>query len=372
MGVTIFYKGKLKEQYTPKDVFEIAKECLRISNWKYSISSKKMSIKIDKESEELVLYFKDAIIDEFCKISSTASVNFDIIYDMFYNMASLFETLEISDDINIADRYWEERNRTGHKYIMNTNMTDEEAVAYFKKGQPKRTLKKAFKEIFKSPMGEYGFRYCSKLDAFIRLVNEEVIQYICIEGLFNNTPSSEYRLRIGMFSIYANDLFDKHRLVCLSEIHIVKKINKTNGQTLYQKSKWYNEGNIDEKLTESVEEIGKYWMPMLNNVDSIEKYYEYMKSKNYGMFCHVDQVRNTDAYVMLKLHDMGDYKEVIVKKYNSNDQNQLQIEENIRKDILEPRDRVFNDKELYDEAIKEMERRKEYNLAMLKKLKVIE
>lgn len=122
MSDTIFYKGKLKKGKDPVSVFEkIGKGIGKkgpTKNWVCTMDEGGRSFRIDfpdGKSETFVLEFNEkGEFNHFCKVFfplegelyEDGKSEFKALLDALYRAKSLFASIEIRDDYELAERYW--------------------------------------------------------------------------------------------------------------------------------------------------------------------------------------------------------------------------------------------------------------------------
>ena len=106
MGCTIFYNGKLKNEYTFKDIVSIVQKHTETFDCVLDINGSKVAINFcNGKSEPLVLTLQDNKIDGFCKWNGDNEEEYYKILDMFINLKPLFKPYKIEDDFGIWNSY---------------------------------------------------------------------------------------------------------------------------------------------------------------------------------------------------------------------------------------------------------------------------
>jgi len=106
MSCTIFYKGTLKEQYFPNDVFNIVLKHVQKINAKLEqFEESFIAYFLRGKSEPLEFRFENRRIDSFCKWNGEESEEFYKIFDMFIELKPLFKSLKVDDDEGLWHEY---------------------------------------------------------------------------------------------------------------------------------------------------------------------------------------------------------------------------------------------------------------------------
>ncbi len=106
MSCTIFYKGTLKENHSPSDVFNVVSKHIRNINGEIIQSDNAIIVNfLQGRSESLVFDFKNKKIDSFCKWNGENPEEFYGIFDMFIELQPLFKSLKIEDDKGLWYEY---------------------------------------------------------------------------------------------------------------------------------------------------------------------------------------------------------------------------------------------------------------------------
>ncbi|MCX7903166.1 MAG: hypothetical protein N2486_01515 [Caloramator sp.] len=106
MSCTVFYKGKLKDEYTFKDIVSIIEKHAKFLECKLNISDISLELIFLKgKSEPLVLSLENNKINGFFKWNGIDEEEYYKILDMFIDLKPLFKSYKIEDDLGICDNY---------------------------------------------------------------------------------------------------------------------------------------------------------------------------------------------------------------------------------------------------------------------------
>ena len=244
------------------------------------------------------------------------------------------------------------------------------------------TFKTLFKNIYAEPLNAEGFKYNSKYGYFFRILNNELIKYITFINCFSSVKGKKcYNIFAGTVSIYSESV-DKGFL-------------RMAGRTLYSftreikdKSGFYyveRENEMIASIEVSLERTMKYVIPLLNDVIDLETYISFRKKTDGLIEIGPADTFWADSLALIMADNHDDFQDVfqneIAKSKELISMNKIGVTleeeyENLYDAIIcrvaKSRDKVYQDKQLYTEAIAEAKRRKTANLEYLRSMKVIE
>lgn len=237
------------------------------------------------------------------------------------------------------------------------------------------TFNSQFKLIFSDILKPEGFTYCSKLSVFAKMLNEELLAFIGVR----TAPAWEkgnkgFMITAGIISVY-HDSIDKNTVQYMSH-----QLNQFVPKEEVRVSFEYNAVTMDEVIISTAYYVKERLMPVFNAVVDLDSYIEYLKK--YA----IDNLRGCDVFageslVLIKADNHDDFQQYFKEKV---DEINAQIDagnvgegytkemcykdmyEGIIVGIVHPRDKVYNDANLYQEALKEAEKRKNANMQELK------
>lgn len=125
MNCTLFYKGKLKSEYTFEDIISIVQKHAKFLECKLNIQDNKLEIIFLKgKSEPLILSLVNNKLDGFFKWNGEEDKEYYKILDMFIELNILFKSYKIEDDFGIWDNYVVQNKPC--KIIKRSILTDKE------------------------------------------------------------------------------------------------------------------------------------------------------------------------------------------------------------------------------------------------------
>ena len=242
------------------------------------------------------------------------------------------------------------------------------------------TFNRIFKDIYTEVLKEQGFKYNSKYGYFFRIINNELIQYI------TNIKLSGLGKGVKCFNVFAG-------IVSIYSESVDKDFLRTVGSGLGTYTKipsdkigmYYTEEQVPQLINESLVKTLKYIIPLFNEVVDLNTYIAFRKKINGLMEIKGADVFWADSLALIMSDNHDDFNDVFQEKMNIvKEQIQLKkigttYEEEYKSwsvaiftNIVEARDKVYQDKQLYSKAITEAERRKCANLEYLRSMKVID
>ena len=241
------------------------------------------------------------------------------------------------------------------------------------------TFKKAFKDVYKETLSEEGFRYNSKYGFYMKLVNEELLEYITYIPSWTPIKGNKcFKIFAGIVSLYC-DSVDKGSL----RMHGVEFFFYSND--IKDKSGIvYNEGNMLDGIQVSLNKTKKYIIPAFHEVTDLDSYIQFRKKT--GGIDAISSAKSfwADSLALIMADNHDDFQDVFqraifeLKKEmetvgigGTYEKNYDLLYQGIIKEIAGSRDEIYKDAELYKKAIEEAERRKQANLELLREAKVI-
>lgn len=106
MSCTIYYKGTLKEDKIPRDIFDIISKFFQNIDINLEQMADSISINfLQGNSETLVFHFKKSKINGFWKWNGNNPQEFYKVCDMFIEIKGIFKSLKIDDDEGLWNEY---------------------------------------------------------------------------------------------------------------------------------------------------------------------------------------------------------------------------------------------------------------------------
>jgi len=248
------------------------------------------------------------------------------------------------------------------------------------------TFKKTFKDIYSEALIKKGYQYNSKYGMFVKFVNGELLQYITYHGTSSiKRGYKAYRVMCGILSVYTHSYLRQQLLYWVSDLFY---FSCSHGMQQDESCRQYhyNEENMQTVIEESLKKTMEVIVPIFDGVQDLESYIEFQKKTRIDALRGASNLRLciNDALVLIKADNHDDFTNIIQKELDRCkkmiEQKQMggtyEEQENllyraINVAIVESRDKIYENPELYAEALKEIERRKQKNLQILREYKVI-
>ena len=244
-----------------------------------------------------------------------------------------------------------------------------------------------FNRCFKQGLEPYGFIKMRGCNIFGKLVNEEILKYI----FFQKTSPFErgnqaFFLNAGIQTIYSAELTTSQLYSASRQLHIFAQLDSSL-PNLHMESGLgrhyeYNEETCKSVLNQSLKDTVSVAIKYMSEVMDIKSYIEYAKKTTSYVFDYADEMRQ-DSILLIMTGNHETFCDVYdrlishaLKRYGDETHPGFiaakgRINEVIFKDIVEPRDRVYQSPELMKQVEEELERRKEKNIELLKQYGLI-
>lgn len=241
--------------------------------------------------------------------------------------------------------------------------------------EKKETINSTFKKIYGEELLTKGFVYCSKLGVFIRVIGNELIQYVGIRKMGQwGKDTRGFRVYASVLSLYVNEISKENITRLGSPITLFERNNIPD---IHE----YNDATLEEQVEKSMENFMRYVYGKMCMTVDLESYIRELKYVFRLPFAGASQFLG-DSLALVKADNHDDFLDVLeievdraltfpIYKSTSREKIRDHFYYGIVESTAGERDKVYNDPELYAAALKECEIRKERNLQTLRELKVI-
>ncbi len=242
-----------------------------------------------------------------------------------------------------------------------------------------KVFMKSFRQIFEDGLKSYGFCPLKRSNIFVRVVNQELLQFIYSESF--NAPGLDiysFMIHASVRTVYMKDISN-------GEI-------KTDKYTLYQflgyeKSAtmpWqeyafcYDNSNLEEVIQRALKEVIRLIIPVFNDIHTLSDYIEYSLLTNHQSYLTFRNF-NPEALVWVAANEQIDchilvkallptmellQKEGIV----STERDLLDCSmEYLQEHFINPLNKILNDEEKMKQAEEELKQRRAFTLNFLEK-----
>ena len=237
-----------------------------------------------------------------------------------------------------------------------------------------------FKLIFGETFQSEGFRYCSKLNVFVKMLSEDLLAFFGVKSAPAwNKGSKGFMLTAGIISIYYESV-DKKTILYMGH-----DLNTFLPNDEVRVSFEYEADTMEEVITSTAIYVKERLLPVFNQVFDLNSYIEYLKEYSIDLLWDCDSFQG-ESLVQIKADNHDDFQKYFQKHV---DETNAQIDagmvgkgytkedcyndlfRGIIEGVVYPRDKVYSDKKLYNEALEEAERRKNENVEKLYSYKIL-
>lgn len=231
-----------------------------------------------------------------------------------------------------------------------------------------------FKHIFGETFQADGFKYCSKLNAFVKILNEDLLAFIGVKSAPAwNRGSKGFMITSGIISAYYHSIDKKSVLMMGHDLNLF--LPKSEVRVSFE----YAEDTMDEIISTTALYVRERLIPIINQVFDLNSYIEYLKKYSIDLLWDCDSFKG-ESLILIKADNHDDFQTYFQQHL---DELYAQIDagnvgdgytkemayddlfHGIIESIVYPRDKVYSDKSLYNEALEEAERRKNENMKKL-------
>ena len=237
-----------------------------------------------------------------------------------------------------------------------------------------------FKLIFGETFQSEGFQYCSKLNVFVKMLTEDLLAFIGVKSAPAwNKGSKGFMLTAGIISTYYDSIDKKTILYEGRDLNVFLPKNEV------RVSFEYDDDTMEDVISTTALYVKERLLPVFNRVFDLNSYIEYLKDYSLSSLRGCDSFRG-ESLVLIKADNHDDFQKYFQEKV---DETNAQIDagmlgkgytkedcyndlfHGIIEGVVYPRDKVYSDKNLYNEALEEAERRKNENMEKLYSYKVL-
>lgn len=237
-----------------------------------------------------------------------------------------------------------------------------------------------FKLIFGETFQSEGFRYCTKLNVFVKMLSEDLLAFLGVKSAPAwNKGSKGFMLTAGIISTYYESIDKKMILYEGRDLNVFLPKNEV------RVSFEYDDDTMEDVISTTAFYVKERLLPVFNRVFDLNSYIEYLKDYLFSSLRGCDSFRG-ESLVLIKADNHDDFQKYFQEKV---DETNAEIDagrvgagytkedcyndlfHGIIEGVVYPRDKVYSDKKLYREALEEAERRKNENMEKLYSYKVL-
>jgi hypothetical protein len=241
------------------------------------------------------------------------------------------------------------------------------------------SINTVFKRIFGMTLTPLGFVYLKQIKYFGRMVNGEILQFLSLINMHSGIPEHKgFAIVAGIKSIYAESFAKDHLLFCAPPLAHLLGVDGDIDQARQLISISYNEATMEEAVTFALKKTLGIAMPKLDEITDLDACIEFYKKYPINMLRGAHKFSN-DSLLLIKANNHDDFMKELndamekgLKRLKQGDMggDENDLYNNLYHGLVETiagsRDKVYNDPELYAQALAEMERRKVVNLEVIR------
>lgn len=237
-----------------------------------------------------------------------------------------------------------------------------------------------FKLIFGETFQSEGFRYCTKLNVFVKMLSEDLLAFFGVKSAPAwNKGSKGFMLTAGIISTYYESIDKKTILYMGHDLNLF--LPKNEGRVSFE----YDDDTMEDVISTTAFYVKERLMPVFNRVFDLNSYIEFLKEYSVNLLKGCDSFQG-ESLVLIKADNHDDFQKHFQKNVEETNAEidagrvgKGYTKEDCYNDyfrccferIVYPRDKVYSDKNLYREALEEAERRKNENMEKLYSYKVL-
>ncbi len=142
-----------------------------------------------------------------------------------------------------------------------------------------------FKLIFGEAFQSEGFQYCSKLNVFVKMLNEDLLAFIGVKSAPAwNKRAKGFFLTAGIISTYYSSIDKK------SILYAAQDLNSFLPQNEARVSFEYNEDTMEEIISTTASYVKERLMPIFNQVYDLNSFIDFLKKYS------IDKLRACDTF----------------------------------------------------------------------------
>ena len=197
MSCTVYYKGTLKEDVAPKEVYNIVEKSLQNINVDLEKTKEILAINfVQSNSETLIFDFDKKKLNGFWKWNGNDPEEFYMVFDMFIEIKPFFKSLRIDDDEGLWNEYYIQKQPCKVK-LRSLNANEMKLLDRIKanEGNPLNEIEKLI--IFRS-------RFNPMNKALLRVIVQDFIEIMMIGSKedFNPQTILNFANEIFFFEVY--------------------------------------------------------------------------------------------------------------------------------------------------------------------------
>lgn len=164
-----------------------------------------------------------------------------------------------------------------------------------------------FKHIFGEIFQSEGFKYCSKLNVFAKMLNEDLLAFIGVKSApIWNKGSKGFMITAGIISTYYDSIEKNSVLMIGHDLNLFLPKNEV------RVSFEYDDNTMEEIILITALYVREQLLPVINQVFDFNSYIEYLKKYSIDLLWNCDSFKG-ESLILIKADNHDDFQ-----KFSSN------------------------------------------------------
>ena len=167
-----------------------------------------------------------------------------------------------------------------------------------------------FKHIFGEIFQAEGFKYCSKLNVFAKMLNEDLLAFIGVKSApIWNKGSKGFMITAGIISTYYDSIEKNSVLMIGHDLNLFLPKNEV------RVSFEYDDNTMEEIISITALYVREHLLPVINQVFDFNSYIEYLKKYSIDLLWNCDSFKG-ESLILIKADNHDDFQEWHIMIYS--------------------------------------------------------
>ena len=159
-----------------------------------------------------------------------------------------------------------------------------------------------FKHIFGEIFQSEGFKYCSKLNVFAKMLNEDLLAFIGVKSApIWNKGSKGFMITAGIISTYYDSIEKNSVLMIGHDLNLFLPKNEV------RVSFEYDDNTMEEIISITALYVREHLLPVINQVFDFNSYIEYLKKYSIDLLWDCDSFKG-ESLILIKADNHDDFQ----------------------------------------------------------------
>lgn len=159
-----------------------------------------------------------------------------------------------------------------------------------------------FKHIFGEIFQSEGFKYCSKLNVFAKMLNEDLLAFIGVKSApIWNKGSKGFMITAGIISTYYDSIEKNSVLMIGHDLNLFLPKNEV------RVSFEYDDNTMEEIILITALYVREQLLPVINQVFDFNSYIEYLKKYSIDLLWNCDSFKG-ESLILIKADNHDDFQ----------------------------------------------------------------